>query len=110
MDGPSRARARARAREIIEEFRPGSKLRETIFFLAVSLTRTWGSALGLVAAAYWAGEPARVRYAIGRDGRHYLTASPHLAEPNLPTKDRWWEDVETDRPQTALPLGHPLRG
>jgi hypothetical protein len=32
------------------------------------------------------------------------------AEPNLPTRDRWWEDVEADRPQSVLPLGHPLRG
>jgi hypothetical protein len=54
-------------------------------------------------------EPERRRYAIARDGRRYLTSSPHLAEPNLPTKDRWWEDVEADRPQTTLPLGHPLR-
>jgi hypothetical protein len=36
--------------------------------------------------------------------------SPHLAGPNSPTKDRWWEDVETDSAQTALPLSHPLRG
>ena len=62
-----------------------------------------------VGTAQLAGEPAQVRYAIGRDGRRYITASPHLAEPNLPTKDRWWEDVETDSAQTALPLGHPLR-
>jgi len=63
-----------------------------------------------VGTAQLTGEPARVRYAIGRDGRPYVTASPHLAEPNRPTKDRWWEDVETDRLQTILPLGHPLRG
>jgi hypothetical protein len=62
-----------------------------------------------VGAAQLTGEPAKVRYAIGRDGRRYITASPHLAEPNLPTKDRWWEDVETGSAQTALPLGHPLR-
>ena len=51
----------------------------------------------------------KARYAIGRDGRRYITASPHLAQPNLPTKDRWWEDAETDSAQTALPRGHPLR-
>jgi hypothetical protein len=62
-----------------------------------------------VGTAQLTGEPAKVRYAIGRDGRRYITASPHLAEPNLPTKDRWWEDGETDSAQTALPLGHPLR-
>ena len=62
-----------------------------------------------VGTAQLTGEPAKVRYAIGRDGRRYITASPHLAEPNLPTKDRWWEDGGTDSAQTALPLGHPLR-
>ena len=62
-----------------------------------------------VGTAQFTGEPAQVRYAIGRDGRRYITASPHLAEPNLPTKDRWWEDGETDSAQTALPFGHPLR-
>jgi hypothetical protein len=63
-----------------------------------------------VGTAQLADEPAKLRYAIGRDGRRYVTASPHLAEPNRPTKDRWWEDAETDRPQSVLPLGHPLRG
>ena len=95
MDGPSRARARARAREIIEEFRPGSKLRETIFFLAVSLTRTWGSALGLVAAAYWAaasgsdltpgfvrGFPCRLACANLRDAR----ANEHSIECRRPQR------------------------
>jgi len=62
-----------------------------------------------VGTAQFTGEPAQVRCAIGRDGRRYITASPHLAEPNLPTKDRWWEDGETDSAQTALPPGHPLR-
>jgi hypothetical protein len=64
----------------------------------------------LVGTAQLTAEPQRARYAIAPDGRRYLTASPHLAEPNRPTKDRWWEDVETGRPQTVLPLGHPLRG
>jgi hypothetical protein len=63
-----------------------------------------------VGTAQLTGEPAQARYAIGRDGRPYVTASPHLAEPNSPTKDRWWEDVGTDSAQTALPRGHPLRG
>src|SRR6516162_6598876 len=62
-----------------------------------------------VGTAQFTAEPDRRRYAIARDGRRYLTSSPHLAEPNLPTKDRWWEDVEADRPQSILPLGHPLR-
>jgi hypothetical protein len=61
-----------------------------------------------VGTAQLTGEPAQVRCAIGRDGRRYITASPHLAEPNLPTKDRWWEDGDTDSAQTALPRGHPL--
>ena len=62
-----------------------------------------------VATARLAGEPDRVRYAVGPDGRRYITASPHLAEPHLPTKDRWWEDVEPAGPRNALPSGHPLR-
>jgi hypothetical protein len=62
-----------------------------------------------VGTAQFTAEPDRRRYAIARDGRRYLTSSPHLAEPNLPTKDRWWEDVEADRPRSILPLGHPLR-
>jgi hypothetical protein len=63
----------------------------------------------LVGTAQFTADPHRRRYAIARDGRRYITSSPHLAEPNLPTKDRWWEDVEADRPQSILPLGHPLR-
>jgi hypothetical protein len=63
----------------------------------------------VVATGQIASEPDRVRYAVGADGRRYITASPHLAEPNLPTKDRWWEDVEPAGPRTALPFGHPLR-
>jgi hypothetical protein len=62
-----------------------------------------------VGTAQLTAELERRRYAIAPDGRRYLTSSPHLAEPNLPTKDRWWEDVEADRPQSILPLGHPLR-
>ena len=48
-----RAHARVRAREkSLKNFDPVPNFRETIFFLAVSQTRTSGSALGLVAAAY----------------------------------------------------------
>ena len=50
------------------------------------------------------------RYARAADGRPYLTCSPHLAEPNRPTKDRWWEDGEPAEPRSILPLGHRLRG
>ena len=39
-------------------------------------------------------------FAVGRDRRRYVTASPYLAEPALP--DRWWE--EPAGPRTALPL------
>jgi hypothetical protein len=60
-----------------------------------------------VATGQMASEPDRVRYAVAPDGRRYMTASPHLAERTVPTKDRWWE--EPAEPQTALPLGHPLR-
>jgi hypothetical protein len=61
----------------------------------------------VVATGQIASEPDTVRYAVGRDGGRYITASPHLAEPDLPTKDRWWE--EPAEPRTALPPGHPLR-
>jgi len=54
-------------------------------------------------------EPEQRRYARAADGRPYLTCSPHLAEPNRPTKDRWWEDVEPAGPRSILPPGHPLR-
>jgi hypothetical protein len=60
-----------------------------------------------VATGRIASEPDTVRYAVAPDGRRYMTASPHLAERSVPTKDRWWE--EPAEPRTALPLGHPLR-
>ena len=63
-----------------------------------------------MATAQAVGEPDQRRYARAADGRPYLTCSPHLAEPNRPTKDRWWEDVESAGPRSILPLGHPLRG
>jgi hypothetical protein len=46
-----------------------------------------------IATAQVAGEEDRDRrYAIGADGRRYLTISPQLAEPFRPTKDEWWRE------------------
>ena len=56
-----------------------------------------------MATAQAAGEPDQRRYARAADGRPYLTCSPHLTEPNRPTKDRWWEDVEPAGPRSILP-------
>jgi hypothetical protein len=54
------------------------------------------------ATAQIAGEEDRNRrYAIGPDGRRYLTASPNLAEPNRPTKDEWWREGP-DEPRSLL--------
>jgi hypothetical protein len=48
------------------------------------------SCVGMVQTA---GEEDRDRrYAIGPDGRRYLTISPQLAEPFRPTKDEWWRE------------------
>jgi len=63
-----------------------------------------------MATAQDVGEPDQRRYAMGRDGRRYQTCAPQLAEPNRPTKDRWWEDGEPAGPRSILPLSHPLRG
>jgi hypothetical protein len=59
----------------------------------------------VVATGRIARDADRARYAFGSDGRPYITASPHLAERTVRTKDRWWEDVEP-----AGPSGHRLRG
>ena len=45
------------------------------------------------ATAQIAGEEDRDRrYAIGSDGRRYLTTSPRLAQPYVPRKDEWWRE------------------
>jgi hypothetical protein len=49
-----------------------------------------------------AGEEDRDRrYAVGPDGRRYLTVSPRLAEPFRPTKDEWWREGP-DEPRSIL--------
>jgi hypothetical protein len=55
-----------------------------------------------IATAQVAGEDDRDRrYAIGPDGRRYLTISPQLAEPFRPTKDEWWREGP-EEPRTIL--------
>jgi hypothetical protein len=63
----------------------------------------------VVATGRIAAEPDTVHYAVGRDGRRYMTASPHLAERTVRTKDQGWKDVEPAGPRTAPPSDHPLR-
>jgi hypothetical protein len=41
------------------------------------------------------------RYAIGADGRRYLTISPRLAQPYVPRKDEWWRE-RPDEPRSIL--------
>jgi hypothetical protein len=54
------------------------------------------------ATAQIAGEEDRDRrYAVGPDGRRYLTVSPRLAEPFRPTKDEWWREGP-DEPRSIL--------
>jgi hypothetical protein len=54
------------------------------------------------ATAKIAGEDDRDRrYAVGPDGRRYLTVSPRLAEPFRPTKDEWWREGP-DEPRSML--------
>jgi hypothetical protein len=54
------------------------------------------------ATAQVAGEEDRdMRYAIGSDGRRYLTSSPSLAEPFRSTKDEWWREGP-DEPSSIL--------
>jgi hypothetical protein len=63
----------------------------------------------MIATGESARQPDIARYAIGRDGRPYVTASPNLGAPQQPLKNdpNWWREPEG--PLGALPLGHPLR-
>ena len=55
-----------------------------------------------IATAQVAGEEDRDRrYAIGSDGRRYLTISPRLAQPYVPRKDEWWRE-RPDEPPNIL--------
>jgi hypothetical protein len=61
-----------------------------------------------VATARVSSDEEPKRYAIGQDGRPYLTASATRAQPFVPQKDRWWEEGP-EGPRSALPPGHPIR-
>ena len=80
-----RAHARVRAREkSLKNFDPVPNFRETIFFLAVSQTRTSGSALGLVAAAY--SSVTRIAFSAAaslKNERARLQPAPHRSKSIL---------------------------